>query len=132
MHLAGDTAAGFNAAFKQLEQATKGITSGTFTVNKDNVLAAARIIDSTADNLWETCKDVQFVLRVRPPGNDDVSVAMAEAWNALLLGDDDSYSRRITDYVAGLRRLAVQLGDAARTYGFSEDEIEAAYRSGDA
>lgn len=128
MHLAGD-AAGFNAAFEKLEQATKSITSGTFTVNRGNVLAAARIIDSTADSLWDTTRGVRDDLQVRPPGNDDVSRLMAKAWNAVLFEDEDSYRSRITDYVAGLRRLAVQLGDAARAYGFTEEQIEAAYRN---
>jgi hypothetical protein len=132
MHLAGDTAAGFNAAFKQLEQATKGITSGTFTVNKDNVLAAARIIDSTADSLQDNFRTSRNQLKVEAPGNDLVSQRMADAWNAVLFQDDDSYRKRIADYIVGLRKLAVQLGDAARTYGYSEDEIDAAYRNGSA
>lgn len=129
MYLAGDVGRGVTAAFQQIEKATKGITSGTFTVNRDNVLAAARIIESTADKLHDRCKDIEHDLWVQPPGNDDVSLLMAEAWNAILLEDDDSYHMRIRDYVAGLRRLAVQLGDTARAYGYSEDEIEAAFKS---
>jgi hypothetical protein len=129
MHLAGDTA-GFNAAFRGLAEATKGITSGTFTVNRDNVLAAAHIIDSTADNLQETFRNSRNALVVQPPGNDEVSLAMAEAWSDVLLRDDDSYRNRIADYIVGLRKLAVQLGDAARAYGYTEEEIEAAYRNG--
>lgn len=128
MHLAGD-AAGFNAAFRQVAEATRGINSGTFTVNRDNVLAAAHIIDSTADNLQETFRYSRRDLAVQAPGNDEVSLAMAEAWNDVLLRDDDSYSKRIGDYIVGLRKLAVQLGDAARAYGFTEEEIEAAYRN---
>jgi hypothetical protein len=129
MHLAGD-AASFNAAFRQVAEATRGITSGTFTVNKDNVLAAAHIIDSTADNLQETFRDNRWSLTVQAPGNDEVSLAMAEAWTDVLLRDDDSYRNRIGDYIVGLRKLAVQLGDAARAYGYTEEEIEAAYRNG--
>jgi hypothetical protein len=131
MHLAGD-AAGFNAAFRGVAEATRAITSGTFTVNKDNVLAAAHIIDSTADNLQETFRDSRRQLRVQAPGNDEVSLRMADAWNAILIDDDDSFRNRISDYIVGLRKLAVQLGDAARAYGFTEEEIEAAYRNGSA
>jgi hypothetical protein len=129
MNLAGDIGRGVAAAFQQVEQATRGITSGTFTVNKDNVLAAARIIESAAETLQDRNKSILKDLRLRPPGNDDVSIRMAAAWNDVLIDNDDSYELRITDYVAGLRRLAVQLGDTARAYGFSEDEIETAFRT---
>ncbi|MGB3442962.1 MAG: hypothetical protein WBA97_29825 [Actinophytocola sp.] len=128
MYLAGDMGRGINAAFKQVEQATKGLNSGTFTVNRDNVLAAARIIESQADSLKERFNGVRRDLTVNPPGNDDVSVRMAAAWNDLLIEDEDSYRSRIADYLASLRKLAVQLGDTARAYGFSEEEIEAAFR----
>jgi hypothetical protein len=127
MYLAGDMGRGISDAFKQVEQATKGITSGTFTVTKDNVLAAARIIESQADQLQDSLSSARDELRVRPPGTDDVSVRMTAAWNDLLVEDDDSYRSRINDYVVGLRRLSVQLGDTARDYGYTEDEIAAAF-----
>ncbi|GAB1512202.1 hypothetical protein [Actinophytocola sp. KF-1] len=127
MYLAGDIGRGINAAFKQVNEATRGISSGTFTVSKDNVLAAGRIIEAQADALqklwWKRARD----LRIEPPGNDDVSTRMAMAWNDLLFDDDDSYRNRIKDYIVGLRKLSVQLGDAAKAYGFTEDEISAAF-----
>ena len=127
MYLAGDIGRGINAAFKQVNEATQGISSGTFTVSKDNVLAAARIIDSQADVLQRLWTKRSRALRVEPPGDDDVSTRMAMAWNDVLFEDDDSYRNRIRDYIVGLRKLAVQLGDAAKAYGFSEDEISAAF-----
>ncbi|HEX6356779.1 hypothetical protein [Actinophytocola sp.] len=117
----------FNAAFEKLGEATRGITSGTFTVSRDNVLAAARIIDSTAEMLFDATRHVRRDLEIRPPGNDQVSLSITDGWNAVLFNDDDSYRSRITDYVVGLRKLAVQLGDTARAYGISEGEIEAAF-----
>lgn len=128
MYLAGDIGRGINAAFKQVNEATRNLGSGTFTVNKDNVLAAARIIESQADALKDRVVRLRRELEVNPPGNDQVSIRMAAAWNDILLGDEDSYRNRITEYIVGLRRLAVQLGDTARAYGYSEDEIEAAFR----
>jgi hypothetical protein len=127
MYLAADIGRGINDAFKQVNEATRGLSSGTFTVNQDNVMAAARIIESQADSLMERFRMIRRDLQVTPPGNDDVSVRMAAAWNDLLLEDDDSYRNRIGDYITGLRKLAVQLGDTARAYGYSEDEIAAAY-----
>ncbi len=127
MYLAGDIGRGINAAFKQVNEATKGISSGTFTVNKDNVLAAGRIIESQAEALHDLWKSRSRDLRVLPPGEDSVSQAMAQAWNDRLYNDDDSYRNRIRDYIVGLRKLAVQLGDAAKAYGYSEEEISTAF-----
>lgn len=127
MYLAGDIGRGINAAFKQVDQATRGISSGTFTVNKDNVLAAARIIESQADTLQDLWLDSVGRLRIDPPGDDDVSTRMSLAWNDLLVGDEDSYKNRVKEYILGLKKLAVQLGDTAKAYGFTEEEISAAF-----
>jgi hypothetical protein len=122
-----DVARDVEAAFKQAVAATKGITSGTFTVNKDNVLAAGRIVESQADALQEVWKNCVVNLRIKAPGTDDVSVRMALGWNDRLVDDDDSYKNRINDYIAGLRKLAVQLGDTAKSYGYTEDQIATAF-----
>ena len=127
MHFSGEISQGVSQAFTQLEKVSKAVNSGTFTVNKDNVLGAAKIIDAQADSLMEKIRDIEDDLSVVPPGNDDVSLRMAKAWNDLLVRNDDSYRLRIVEYVASLRRLAVQLGDTARSYGYSEDEISAAF-----
>lgn len=127
MYFAGDIGRGISDAFKQVDTVTKNISSGTFTVNKDNVLAAGRIIQSQADSLRDSFVEIRTDLRVDPPGNDDVSLRMAAAWNDLLIDDDDSYRHRISDYIEGLSKLAQQLNDTAVAYGFSEDEIKAAF-----
>ena len=122
-----DISRGVESAFKAVEKATSAITSGTFTVNRDNVLAAGRIIESQADALQHLWVTHARALRIDPPGDDDVSVAMSLAWNDVLVNNDDSYRNRIKDYILGLRKLAVQLGDTAKAYGYSEDEISAAF-----
>ncbi|TDV50673.1 hypothetical protein [Actinophytocola oryzae] len=127
MSFVDDVASGVEAAFKAVERATSAITSGTFTVNRDNVLAAGRIIESQADALHNLWKFSISDMRVDPPGADDVSVRMAAAWNDRLIGDDDSYKNRVKDYFMGLKKLAVQLGDTAKAYGYSEEEIAAAF-----
>jgi len=127
MYLAGDIGRGIDAAFKQVDQATRGISSGTFTVDRDNVLAAGRIIEAQADALQKLWWKRSWDLRIEPPGDDDVSTRMAMAWNDLLYENDDSYRNRIKDYIVGLRKLAIQLGDAAKAYGYSEDEISTAF-----
>lgn len=127
MLFSGDIGQGVTQAFTQLEKVAKAVNSGTFTVNHENVLAAARIIYSQAEALHDNLREFGYRLRIAPPGKDDVSVLMTKAWNDLLVENDDSYHQRVTDYVTGLRRLATQLGDAATAYGYSEDEIQAAF-----
>lgn len=127
MHFSGEISQGVSQAFTQLEKASRAVTGGTFTVNRDNVLAAARIIDSQAQELRETLKETIAGLRVEPPGEDEVSVRVARAWNDLLLTNEDSYKNRVTDYITALQSLATQLGDSARAYGYTEDDIQAAY-----
>lgn len=128
MQLMGDFGRGINEAFRQVDAANQGVSSGTFTVNQHNILAAARIIDSQASALLERLKGAQRDLRIEPPGGDDVSTRIAPAWNDRLVLDDDSYARRVEDYVTGLKRLAEQLGDTAKSYGYTEDQIQAAFR----
>jgi hypothetical protein len=127
MYLAGDIGRGINDAFKQVQEATQGITSGTFTVTRDNVLAAGRIIESQANALLDVWKLRSRELRIEPPGDDDVSTRMAMAWNDLLFEDDDSYRNRIREYILGLKKLAVQLGDSAKAYGYTEEQIAVAF-----
>jgi hypothetical protein len=122
-----DVARDVEAAFKQAVAATKGITSGTFTVNKDNVLAAGRIVESQADALWDVWRESVKNLRIQPPGTDDVSIRMAAAWNDRLVDDDDAYSKRIGEYITGLKKLSVQLGDTAKSYGYTEEQISTAF-----
>jgi hypothetical protein len=129
MLFSGDIGQGVSQAFSQIEKVAKAVNSGTFTVNQENVLAAARIIDAQAESLQEKLRSAVGDLRLEAPGNDDVSIRMASAWNDLLLNNDDSYRQRIGEYVASLARLAGQLGDVARSYGYSEDDISAAFGS---
>ena|SRR2546427_9593033 len=115
--------------FEQVDQlnSTMVQTSGTFTVTPDNVLAAAKIIQAAADNLQAKLQDSRYELVVVPPGDDDVSTRVAPAWNDLLVYNDDSYASRILQYVEGLRNLAQQCGESARTYGYSEEQVAAAF-----
>ena len=116
-------------AFKEVDQlnATMAQTSGTFTVTPDNVLAAAKIIQNAADNLQNKLQDSRHELVVAPPGDDDVSTRVAPAWNDLLVYNDSSYASRILQYVEGLHNLAQQCAESARTYGYTEEQVAAAF-----
>ena len=95
----------------------------TITVNRDNVLAAAKIIQGVLDRESITVLDNLQKLRVRPAGTDPVSVESAEAWNARLLDADDSYAHRVGRYLNGLYQLVQNLVDTAKRYGYGEQEI---------
>src|SRR5437879_2635962 len=69
------------------------------TVNKDNVLQAAKIIQDVLDNEGQQIRSNLPMLRVIAPGADQISVAAAAAWNTRLAGDADSYSVRVEQYL---------------------------------
>ncbi|MBC6446742.1 hypothetical protein [Actinokineospora xionganensis] len=125
--LGGTVSAIAGAAFDAARAIMGGSpASGQFVVNHDNVLAAAKIIQTQADSLGDLVREARSDLRVDQPGEDIVSTKVAEAWNDLLLSNDDSYVARIGDYVAGLNNLVQQLTDSAKTYGYNEQDIAAA------
>lgn len=132
MNIAESMGAAASAAMKAASEiaakAPQAVGSGSFTVNRDNVLGAATIIQSQAVELRDTLQERRWDLEIPPPGDDEVSVRMAAAWNDRLLNDEDSYANRIALYAVSLDRLVQQLSDTAKAYGYSEEEIAAAYR----
>ena len=129
MEITGDYGRGVNAAFEQVDRLAADLvtSSGAFTVNKDNVLAAAKIFHTQADALHDKLKAAVRDLRVVPPGADDVSIRIAPAWNDLLLDAPYSYRNRINQYIEGLHNLARQCGDSARAYGYTDEQIAAVF-----
>lgn len=103
-----------------------GPAGGQFVVNHDNVLAAAKIIQTQVDALSERTMHAANDLVISGPGDDIVSTKVAEAWNERLVWDDDSYTARVQDYVAGLTNLVNQLIETAKNYGYNENDITAA------
>ncbi|GAB3912314.1 hypothetical protein ACFQ1S_11780 [Kibdelosporangium lantanae] len=97
--------------------------NATLTVNHDNVLAAAKIIQTQIDALHDTVQQNWFSLDVDEVGTDIVSRDAARAWNHRLLGADDSYAVRIDQYLESLRGVVSQLKDSAKKYGFSDQDI---------
>lgn len=129
MELMGDYGRGINQSFEQVDKANADLapTAGSFTVNKDNVLAAAQIIRTQAAALKDRLDAARDQLHVSPPGDDDVSARIAPAWNDVLLFGDDSYANRIQQYVTGLNHLAEQCAQSAKTYGYSDEAIATAF-----
>jgi hypothetical protein len=95
----------------------------SITVNKDNVLQAAKIVQDVLDNEGQQIRSNLPMLRVIAPGADQISVAAAAAWNARLTGDADSYSVRVEQYLQSLQTLVDNLVTSARQYGYSDQQI---------
>jgi hypothetical protein len=114
-------------ALATVDTVTTNLKSGTFTVSKDNVLAAAKIIQTQADALADKLQGARADLVVVPPGDDDVSTRIAPAWNDILVYNDDSYASRIRQYIDGLHNLARQCAESARAYGYTEEAVTAAF-----
>ncbi|HEX5118772.1 MAG TPA: hypothetical protein VFW65_26615 [Pseudonocardiaceae bacterium] len=101
--------------------------TSSITVNHDNVLQAARIIQDALDDEGQQILTNLPLLQVIAPGEDQISVQAAQAWNARLVGGADSYTVRVEQYLQNLGELVTKLVTSARQYGYSEDQIAAAF-----
>ncbi|MFI9811091.1 hypothetical protein [Saccharothrix variisporea] len=97
-----------------------------FEVNKDTVLKAASVVQRQIDILDEKLFDALRDLRINLDGLDEVNRDIAAAWNDRLVEHDDSYARRVDEYLVSLNNLVEQLRGAAKQYGFTEEEIQTA------
>jgi len=109
-----------------LTHGTAPSSGGHFVVNHDNVLAAAKIIQSQVDELTDTFHAARGELHVVAPGDDEVSQRMAKAWNDILIRNEDSYAVRVQEYIEGLTKLVNQLKATAKDYGYNEEQITSA------
>jgi hypothetical protein len=104
-----------------------GISGGQLTVNHDTVLQVGKIIHDQWRQLNEITLPKVMNLQVGVLGQDLVSQAATDEWVKIIAGNDDSYTRRITQYIDGLGKLADQLKTAAQQYGFTEEQIKDAF-----
>jgi hypothetical protein len=103
------------------------VSGGQITVNHDTVLQVGKIIQDQWQQLTDITRPKLMSLRVNKIGDDKVSVAATTAWNAVLMTNDDSYYKRINQYIDGLKALADNLRTAAQQYGYTEEQITNAF-----
>jgi uncharacterized protein YukE len=104
------------------------VTGGTrIVVEPEQVLAAAKVVGEQAEALTDVLMQYGPTMRVGPPSENQVSVALAEAWNDAVVDADDSHLARAQEYLKGLRSLQLQLREAARRYNLDDDETAAAF-----
>lgn len=99
----------------------------TLTVNKDNVLEVRKIILSAAEEARLKLLDLRPSLVVSAPGEDKVSTTAAAVWTANLVGNPDSHYARLQQYVDNVFELGRQLEEAAKQYGYTDEEIAASF-----
>ena len=95
----------------------------SFRVHEGNVMEAARIVMAEAERFRRRIESHRAGLRVYPMGGDPVSREAARVLNEKFSGASDSYLERYIDYAEMLEQLARQIGEAARTYGRTEEQI---------
>ena len=118
------------AAEKRLghTMAAAPVSGQRFEVSRETVLQAGKIINDQAVALASKLRRSERDLLVElPAGADPVNQSIAEAWNSRLVDGEDTYAGRVDQYIASLLDLTAQLRDVARQYGFTEDEVTAAF-----
>jgi len=101
----------------------------TITVTPDNVLQARRAILAAAEEARDALVRKQPDLMVRPAAQDQVSTAASTMWTRKLLSEQDSHYNRLMSYVLEVEKLGHQLGETAKQYGFTDDEIAASFQT---
>ncbi|RAS68336.1 hypothetical protein C8D87_102401 [Lentzea atacamensis] len=121
----GAAVSAFHTASAFLDGLTSGPSTQSFHVNKDNVLKAGAVIQDQAEVLGQALVAAQrnLLVHVDEKSAGEVSANIAALWNRRLTTDKDSYVGRIADYVTSLEKLAQQLKESAKQYGFTEEEI---------
>ncbi|HEX5401149.1 MAG TPA: PE domain-containing protein [Pseudonocardiaceae bacterium] len=101
--------------------------AANITVNHDNVLKAAKIIQDALDTEGQQIRSNLPMLQVMAPGEDQISVQAAQAWNNHLVGGADSYTVRVEQYLRSLQNLVSNLITSAKQYGYSDQQIADAF-----
>jgi uncharacterized protein YukE len=116
------------AAEKRLGQTmAAGPGSGQkFEVSKETVLQAGAVINDQIEQLARSFRGAYRDLRINTGGLDSVNANIAAAWNERLIDHDDSYSSRVEQYIDSLMALVEQLRGAAKQYGHTDEDVEAA------
>ncbi|MEU6266775.1 hypothetical protein [Saccharopolyspora shandongensis] len=99
----------------------------TITVNKDNVLEVRKVILLAADEAHQKLRALQPSLVLYAPAGDEISKTSTSVWTANLVGNPDSHFARLLQYVENVFDLGRQLEEAAKQYGYTDDEIAASF-----
>ncbi|MCG8924516.1 hypothetical protein [Lentzea sp. CC55] len=118
-----------NSVMDRVSDNLAGGGTQKFEVNKDNILQAGKIIQDQASVLSRALERATENLKIKAGEGAEgkVGADIAAAWNSRLVGGSDTYAGRVDSYVASLDALSSQLREAAKQYGFTEDEITSTF-----
>ncbi|TDD52025.1 hypothetical protein E1288_13400 [Saccharopolyspora elongata] len=86
-----------------------------------------KVILMAADEAKQKLQELQPSLIVYAPASDDISNTSASVWTANLVGNPDSHFARLQQYVDNVVGLGRQLEEAAKQYGYTDDDIAASF-----
>lgn len=104
-----------------------GGSDQTFAVDENNVLAARGVILRATEDARRRLEELRPALMIKSPAQDEVSLAATRIWNGNLQGNPDSHYARLMQYVLNVEALGVRLEEAARQYGYTDEEIAASF-----
>ncbi|HEY0636775.1 MAG TPA: hypothetical protein VGD67_03945 [Pseudonocardiaceae bacterium] len=111
-----------------LDKASQGVK---LSVNQDNVMQAARLVKAESEYFRSRVVYWSSVMNESEPmGGDPVSENLHEALQNKLYGEPGSYIDRCYEYADMLDRLATQLGESAKLYGFTDEQVAAQFAAG--
>ncbi|GAA2357092.1 hypothetical protein GCM10009854_39240 [Saccharopolyspora halophila] len=98
------------------------------TVTEDNVLEVRRTILAAAEEALHRLQSIAPNLQVTPPATDEVSRSAAAYWTHRLVGAEDAHFQRLLQYVNNVIELGEQVGEAAREYGYTDEQIQESFQ----
>ena len=99
-----------------------------FAVSPDEVLAKRAALLAEAQDFQRFLADIREDLVMQPYGGDPVSQDVARAVTYRLVGPENgSYWNVCQQWVDNLFRVAEALGETARQYGYTDEDIAASF-----
>jgi len=119
---------GGNPSVPAYHYETPGPAAGpAFVVNRDEVLAKRAALLAEAADFQGFLNRMWDQLRMEPMGGDPVSHDVARAVTDRIRDAGDSYFNVCQQWVDNLYQTADALAEVARQYGYTDEEIAAAF-----
>jgi hypothetical protein len=96
-------------------------------VDPSKLLDVARIVEEQVNALQDKLRLRLGELHIDTPSSDTISTASVDSWNELISDGEQSYAKRVRDYINGLRTLVEQLRTASERYAVSDADKAAQF-----
>ncbi|MGH3935982.1 MAG: hypothetical protein ACRDS1_13560 [Pseudonocardiaceae bacterium] len=99
-----------------------------FVVSRDEILAKHAALLTEADDFRKFLESIEDQLRMKPCGEDPVSLDVAQAVTYRVVDGPDSYYNVCRQWVDNLYQTAETLVEVAKQYGYTDEEIATSLR----